>query len=93
MFEFQDYNQYQVYMDNNYDEEKQIIIENFISYYMNQLRGFGHNNCELTYQDELKNDINGELHEFAIIGFHLLKKNYEMKSNKIKSKYLKCKKI
>ena len=41
---------------------------------MNKLRGFGHIDCEYTYQDELKNDINGKLHELSIIGFNLLKK-------------------
>lgn len=87
MNEFQDYNEYQHYMDNNYDEEEQITIENFISYYLNKLRGFGHNNCESTYQDELKNDVTGKLHGFAIIGFNLLKKNDEskrLKKNKSK---------
>jgi hypothetical protein len=79
MVEFKNYKEYQNYMDNNYDEEEQITIENFISYYMNKLRGFGHHNCEYTYQDELKNDINGKLHEFAIIGFNLLKKNWEIR--------------
>lgn len=79
---FKDYKDYQTYMDNNYDEEQQIIIENFISYYMNKLRGFERYNCENTYQDELKNDTDGKLHEFAIIGFHLLKKNYESRIQK-----------
>jgi hypothetical protein len=84
MVEFKNYNEYQIYMDNNYDEEEQITIENFISYYMNKLREFGHYNCEYTYQDELKNDISGKLHEFSIIGFNLLKKNYVMRLNKLK---------
>ena len=84
MVEYKDYTKYQNDMDNNYDEEEQIIIENFISYYMNKLRGFGHHNCEYTYQDELKMDINGKLHEFAMIGFNLLKKNYENRPHKLK---------
>ncbi len=71
MMEFKNYNDYQNYMDNNYNEDKQIIIENFISYYLNKLRGFGHYNCEYTYQKDLINDINHELHEFAIIGYNL----------------------
>jgi len=88
MTEFQDYKEYQFYMENNYDEEEQITIENFISYYMNKHRGFGHYNCEYTYQDELKNDINGKLHEFAIIGFNFEKNIYnERMSNKAKSKH------
>lgn len=80
--EFKDYKEYSLYMENNYDEEEQITIENFISYYMNKHRGFGYHNCEDTYKDELKNDINGKLHEFAMIGFDLLKKNYETKNLK-----------
>ena len=90
MVEFKHYNEYQNYLDDNYDEEEQITIENFISYYMNKLRGFGHHNCEYTYQDELNNDINSKLHKLAIIGFNLLKKNYEIR---LKSKHLKCKKV
>jgi hypothetical protein len=42
MVEFQNYKEYLLYMENNYDEEDQITIENFISYYMNKYRGFGH---------------------------------------------------
>jgi hypothetical protein len=82
MVEFKDYKEYQQYIDANYDEEDQITIENFISYYMNKLRGFGHLNCEYTYQDALKNDA--KLHQFAIIGFNLLKKKYETKHLKYK---------
>lgn len=84
MTDFQDYAQYLHYMENNYDEEEQITIENFISYYMNKFRGFGHYNCEHTYQDELENDINGKLHNFAIIGFNFEKENYERRLNKLK---------
>jgi hypothetical protein len=80
MAEFKNYKEYQNYLDNTYDEEDQITIENFISYYMNKLRGFGHHNCECEYEDDLKNDIGGKLHECAIIGFNLLKKNYEKRS-------------
>jgi hypothetical protein len=86
MIEFKDYAEYLRYMENNYDEEEQITIENFISYYSNKLRGFGHYNCEEAYQDELKNDINGKLHQFAIIGFEFEKKKYyerNLKSKKV----------
>lgn len=87
MTEFQDYKEYLLYMENNYDEEEQITIENFISYYMNKCRGFGNYNCEDAYQSELKNDINGKLHDFAIIGFNFEKKIYhERNSNKLKAR-------
>jgi hypothetical protein len=79
MTEFQDYKEYLLYMENNYDEEEQITIENFISYYMNKYRGFGHYNCEDTYKAELKNDINGKLHAFAIIGFNFEKNKHDEK--------------
>jgi len=73
MTEFRDYKEYLLYMDRNYDEEEQITIENFISYYMNKHNGFGHLNCEAEYQDALKNDTTGKLHEFAMIGFNFEK--------------------
>jgi hypothetical protein len=87
MNNFQDYKAYLLYMENNYDEEDQITIENFISYYMNKYRGFGQYNCEYAYQAELKNDVTGKLHEFAMIGFNFEKKKYN--ERKLKSKHLK----
>ncbi len=45
---------------------------------MNKLRGFKQTECEYTNQNEL--------HNFAIIGFNLLKKNYEMLLIKLKNK-------
>jgi hypothetical protein len=86
MVKFRYYKEYLLYMENNYDEEDQITIENFISYYINKHRGFGHYNCEDTYQDDLKNDTNGKLHEFAIIGFDFEKKIYDKRMlNKLKN--------
>jgi hypothetical protein len=38
----------------SYDVEQQITIENFMSYYINDYRGFGKRNCKYTYNDELK---------------------------------------
>lgn len=29
------------YIENNYDEEEQFMIEDFISYYINEYNGFG----------------------------------------------------
>ena len=68
MNKFQDYNQFLHYIENNYEEEDQLIIEDFISYYINGFRGFGHRNCECTYQDNLQRDPSGELHKLALIG-------------------------
>ena len=92
MEQFQSYNQYLVYMDQNYDEEEQLIIEDFISYYINKYRGFGHHNCEDTYQDNIRHDTNGmsseakvhlrprasgDLHKFALIGVDFEKKMHD----------------
>jgi hypothetical protein len=94
MNEFQDYKQYLLYMENNYDEEDQITIENFISYYINKYRGFGRYNCEYTFLDDLKNDIIGKLHDFAIIGFNFEKLIYEERNlQKFKNKHFKSKKM
>ena len=66
MIEFQNYKEYLLYMENNYNEEEQITIENFISYYINKHKRFGHYNCEYTYQDDLKNNINNSLNKFNL---------------------------
>jgi hypothetical protein len=79
---FQTYKEYLIYMEINYNEEQQITIENFISYYMNKYRGFGKKNCEYSYQEDLKNDIDGKLHEFAVIGFEFEKKIYDERQHK-----------
>jgi len=80
--EFQNYREYLLYMEKNYDEEEQIIIENFISYYINKYRGFGNGNCEYTYQEDLQNDITGALHHFALIGFEFEKKRHNERKQK-----------
>lgn len=72
MEQFRNYKEYQLYMDNHYNEEEQITIENFISYYTNKKNGFGKYNCESAYISELNHDIHGKLHEFAMIGVKLL---------------------
>lgn len=82
MVEFSNYKEYLFHMENNYNEEEQITIENFISYYINKYKGFGHRNCEKGYQDELLNDINGKLHKFALIGFNFEKNNYDKRKLK-----------
>lgn len=69
MNQFKDYRQFLLYIENNYDEEDQLIIEDFISYYVNEFRGFGKRNCERTYQDNLQRDPTGDLHKLAVIGF------------------------
>jgi len=79
MENFENYEQYLKYMESNMDEEDQITIENFISYYMNTYKGFGKKNCEMTYQEELKNDENGKLHEFALVGVSFEKKIFDEK--------------
>ena len=73
MNQFQDYRQFLLYIENNYDEEHQLIIEGLISYYINEFRGFSKRNCECTYQDNLKCDTTGDLHKLAVIGFNLEK--------------------
>ena len=66
----------------SYDVEQQITIENFMSYYINEYRGFGKRNCKDTYDDELKSDITGELHKLALIGFEFEKKIHDEREYK-----------
>jgi hypothetical protein len=82
MATFQTFKQFLLYMENNYDEEEQITIENFMSYYINKYTGFGRHNCEYTYQEDLKNDTSGKLHAFALIGFEFEKKIYDERQYK-----------
>ena len=74
MDNFQSYKQFLNYIESKYDEEQQIIIENFISYYMNEYRKFGKYNCKSTYDEDLKSDVVGELHKLGVIGFNFEKK-------------------
>jgi hypothetical protein len=74
----------------SYNLEQQITIENFMSYYINEYRGFGKRNCKYTYNNELKSDTTGELHKLALIGFEFEKKIHDEREYKKSLK--KCKK-
>jgi hypothetical protein len=82
MDNFQTFTQFLNYIESNYDEEQNIIIENFMSYYINKYRNFGKCNCEYTYNDDLKNDETGELHKLALIGFEFEKKIHDNREYK-----------
>jgi hypothetical protein len=74
MDQFSTYNELLAYIEANYEEEDQLIIEDFISYYINEYSGFGKKNCQETYKENLKNDKTGELHKLARIGFEFERK-------------------
>lgn len=82
MYNFQTFSQFLNYIESNYEEEQQIIIENFMSYYINEYRGFGKYDCKYTYDDDLKNDKTGELHKLALIGFEFEKKIHDEREYK-----------
>jgi hypothetical protein len=82
MDNFQTYSQFLDYIEQNYDEEQNIIIENFMSYYINKYRKLGKYNCEYSYNDDLKSDITGELHNLALIGFKFEKKIHDEREYK-----------
>ena len=79
---FETYSQFLHHIESNYDEEQQIIIENFMSYYMNDYRKLGKYNCKYTYQDGLKSDTTGELHRLGVIGFEFEKKLHDKRKCK-----------
>jgi hypothetical protein len=89
MDDFKTFSQFLNYM-RNYNIEKQITIENFMSYYINEYRGFGKHNCKYTYNNGLKSDTTGELHKLALIGFEFEKKIHDEREYKKSLK--KCKK-
>lgn len=82
MDNFQTFSQFLYYIERNYDEEQQIIIENFMSYYINEYRGFGKYNCQYTYNDDMKCDETGELHKLSLIGFEFEKKIHDEREYK-----------
>jgi hypothetical protein len=82
MDQFENFRQFLVYIENNYDEEQQIIIEGFMSYYINEYNGYGKQNCKYTYRDNLNNDKTGELHRLALIGFEFEKKSVDERKRK-----------
>lgn len=82
MYNFQTFSQFLNYIESNYEEEQQIIIENFMSYYINEYRGFGKYDCKYTYDEDLKNDKTGELHKLALIGFEFEKKIHDEREYK-----------
>ena len=77
MEHFENYTQFLLSLEKKYSEEEQLIIEDFISYYMNQYRGFGHHNCEHTYRNNLIQDTTGTLHTLSLIGVEFEKKIHE----------------
>lgn len=81
MNQFKNYTQYLIVMENNYNEEEKLIIEGFISYYMNQYTGFGYHNCESKHKENIKIDADGGLHKFALIGVEFEKRLYQKSSD------------
>ncbi len=86
MENFKTFSEFLNYIESNYEEEEIIIIENFMSYYINEYRGFGKRNCKYEYNDDLKNDKTGELHKLSLIGFEFEKKIY---NERVYKKFLK----
>lgn len=82
MERFQNLTQFLDYIQSNYEEEQQLIIEDFMSHYINEYRGFGRYNCKITYDENLKNDKTGELHKLARIGFEFEKKRHDERETK-----------
>jgi hypothetical protein len=83
---FKTYTEFLSYVEHNYEEEQQLLIEDFMSYYINKYRGYGEYNCESTYKYNLENDKTGELHKLAVIGFEFEKHIYDERLNKKISK-------
>lgn len=90
MNNFETFSHFLAYIENNYDEEQLIIIENFMSYYINEYRNCRKYNCKYSYEDDLKSDKTGELHKLSLIGFEFEKKIHdEREYNKSLNKSMK----
>jgi len=90
MDKFETYSQFLEYIETQYDEDDVLTIENLMSYYINEYRGFGKRNCRDMYDDDLRSDETGELHKLALIGFEFEKKRHD---DRMKKKSLKKMKI
>lgn len=82
MEEINTYSKLWHYIEEKYNEEQQIVIENFISYYINDYRGYGHKNCQLTYKEDLDYDTTCELHKVALKGVEFEKNIEDRKMRK-----------
>jgi hypothetical protein len=89
MENFQTFREFLDYIESNYEEEELIIIENFMSYYINEYRNYGKYNCKYTYEEDLKNDKTGELHKLSLIGFEFEKKIHDERQSKKSKKSIK----
>ncbi len=89
MDNFQTFSQFLDYIENNYEEEQIIIIENFMAYYINKYRK--KYNDEDLYKADLKDDTTGELHKLALTGFEFEKNIHDEREYKksIKKNYFK----
>jgi hypothetical protein len=67
MNNFQTFSEFLDYIEKNYDEEQNIIIENFMAYYINKYRD--KYNDEDLYKSDLKDDVTGDLNKLSLIGF------------------------
>jgi hypothetical protein len=80
MNNFQTFSEFLDYIEKNYDEEQNIIIENFMAYYINKYRK--KYNDEDLYKSDLKDDVTGELHKLALIGFEFEKNIHDEREYK-----------
>ncbi len=67
-------------LETKYNEDEELNIMDMISYWSNQLKGFGKNNDETHYADIRNQDSNQKLYEEAIIGFAYVKKCFELRT-------------
>lgn len=80
-----------------FNEDEELDIMSLVSYWSNQLDGFGHLNDEQEHKRICKEDINGILYKEAKIGFEYSKKCYELFNSirelENKNKHFKSKKV
>ena len=80
MNKFQTFSEFLDYIEKKYDEEQNIIIENFMAYYINKYRN--KYNDEDLYKADLEDDETGELHKLALIGFEFEKNIHDEREYK-----------
>ena len=74
---FESYSDLWHFVLENFDQADQLVVEYFITYYMNEYKGLTNKNSPVTFGQCKRYDVTGKLHKFGLMGFEFEKKIYD----------------
>jgi hypothetical protein len=80
--EYNNATEWEISLDNRYNEDEVLSIMNILSYWENKHRGYGKRNDEQIYREEREADKNNRLYEEAMRGLSLLETGRRVRKNK-----------